>query len=121
MEIIRVPGYTALEKREIGKRYLVPRQIKNCGLEVRNISFRSGAVDELIKFYTMESGVRELERVTGQVCRRLARTQEGQHQKIRSLSEKGETYEQKNSFVCVGAGNGFGDIPCDNIAHFRFG
>ena len=73
MEIIRVPGYTALEKREIGKRYLVPRQIKNCGLEGRNISFRSGAVDELIKFYTMESGVRELERVTGQVCRRLAR------------------------------------------------
>lgn len=73
MEIIRVPGYTALEKREIAKRYLVPRQIKNCGLENKTVSFRTGAVDELIKFYTMEAGVRELERVTGQICRRLAR------------------------------------------------
>ena len=73
MEIIRVPGYTALEKREIAKRYLIPRQIKNCGLENKTVSFRTGAVDELIKFYTMEAGVRELERVTGQICRRLAR------------------------------------------------
>ena len=73
MEIIRVPGYTALEKREIAKRYLVPRQIRNCGLDSQKISFRTGAVDELVKFYTMEAGVRELERVTGQICRRLAR------------------------------------------------
>jgi ATP-dependent Lon protease len=73
MEIIRVPGYTALEKREIAKRYLVPRQIKNCGLDSKMITFRTGAVDELVKFYTMEAGVRELERVTGQICRRLAR------------------------------------------------
>ncbi|MBR7103921.1 MAG: endopeptidase La [Lentisphaeria bacterium] len=73
MEIIRIPGYTSIEKREIAKRYLVPRQIRENGLKPAKVKFNPGALDELITFYTMESGVRELERVIAQVCRRIAR------------------------------------------------
>ena len=74
MEIINVPGYTSLEKREIAKRYLVPRQIAECGLNSKQLSFRIAGIDSLIKFYTMESGVRELERVIARVCRKVAKS-----------------------------------------------
>lgn len=72
MEVIHIPGYTSLEKREIAKRYLIPRQIKENGLRSSKVKFNQGAIDEIISFYTMESGVRELERVFARVCRRLA-------------------------------------------------
>ena len=73
MEIINVSGYTSLEKREIARRYLVPRQIAECGLDSKKLSFRVAGIDNLIKFYTMESGVRELERVISRVCRKVAK------------------------------------------------
>ena len=73
MEIIRIPGYTSLEKREIARRYLVPRQIAENGLEPARVKFGAAAIDELIGFYTMEAGVRELERTIARVCRRIAR------------------------------------------------
>lgn len=73
MEIITLPGYTALEKREIARRYLVKRQLKECGLPPKQISFRINAIDEIIRFDTREAGVRELERVIGRVLRRIAR------------------------------------------------
>lgn len=73
MEIIRLPGYTSFEKREIARRYLVGRQVKANGLKVKQVRFQLGAVDELIDHYTREAGVRELERCIGQVCRRIAR------------------------------------------------
>lgn len=74
MEIINVPGYTSLEKREIAKRYLAPRQISECGLKAKQISFRVTGIDDMIKFYTMESGVRELERIIARVCRKIAKS-----------------------------------------------
>ena len=73
MEVIRIPGYTALEKREIARRYLVPRQIAGNGLDPARVKFGAAAIDELIGFYTMEAGVRELERTIARVCRRIAR------------------------------------------------
>lgn len=73
MEIIRLPGYTSFEKREIARRYLVPRQIRENGLKVRQIRFNMSGIDEIIDHYTREAGVRELERSVAQVCRRLAR------------------------------------------------
>jgi len=73
MEIIRLPGYTSFEKREIARRYLVARQLKENGLKAKQVKFRLAAVDELIDHYTREAGVRELERSIGQVCRRIAR------------------------------------------------
>ena len=73
MEIIRLPGYTSFEKREIARRYLVPRQIRENGLTRKQVRFHLSGIDELIDYYTREAGVRELERVIGQVCRKLAR------------------------------------------------
>jgi ATP-dependent Lon protease len=73
MEVIQLSGYTALEKKEIAKRYLIPRQLKENGIENAAIKFRASAVNEIIEGYTMEAGVRELERVIARICRRIAR------------------------------------------------
>ena len=73
MEIIRLPGYTAFEKREIARRYLLPRQFRENGLSDGQIKVPLPTVDYLIENYTMEAGVRELERVCGKICRRVVR------------------------------------------------
>ncbi len=73
MEIIELSGYTAFEKREIARRHLVPRQLAECGLTGYNVRFRASGLDELIEGHTRESGVRQLERMIGRVCRRLGR------------------------------------------------
>ena len=73
MEIIRLPGYTSFEKREIARRYLVPRQLKASGLTAKQVRFHLSGVDELIDYYTREAGVRDLERTVGQVQRKIAR------------------------------------------------
>jgi len=72
MEIIRLPGYTGFEKKQIAKKYLVPRQLKDNGLKVKQILFRMSAIDEIIDYYTREAGVRDLERTIGKVCRKIA-------------------------------------------------
>ncbi|OGV52101.1 MAG: endopeptidase La [Lentisphaerae bacterium GWF2_44_16] len=73
MEIIRIPGYTAMEKKEIARRFLIPRQILENGLSSKLVSFKVDAVDELINYYTREAGVRNLERTAASVCRKIAR------------------------------------------------
>ena len=78
MELIELGGYTAEEKREIAKRYLVPKKRAANGLEEGRLSFDDGALDEIINGYTMEAGVRHLEREIDAVCRKAAvRTAEG--------------------------------------------
>ena len=73
MEVITLPGYTAMEKHEIARRYLVKRQLRECGLDPKQVKFRASALNEIIDFYTMEAGVRTLERTIGQVCRKITR------------------------------------------------
>ncbi len=73
MEIIRLPGYTALEKEQIAKRYLIPRQMVETGLDNSFVRFRRSAAFEIIEHYTMEAGVRNLERMVASVCRKLVR------------------------------------------------
>ncbi|MHB9138005.1 MAG: endopeptidase La [Victivallaceae bacterium] len=73
MEIIHLPGYTGFEKKQIARHFLIPRQLKDNGLKLRQVSFSEEAIDELINYYTRESGVRTLERTIGTVCRKLAR------------------------------------------------
>ncbi|MEO8049792.1 MAG: endopeptidase La [Acidobacteriota bacterium] len=74
MEVIRLSGYTELEKMEIAKRFLVPKQMKATGLSDVQIQFEDSGIQELIQFYTREAGVRNLEREVGNVCRKIART-----------------------------------------------
>jgi len=74
MEVIRLSGYTELEKMEIAKRFLVPKQMKGTGLTDKQIQFEDSGIQELVQFYTREAGVRNLEREVGNVCRKIART-----------------------------------------------
>jgi ATP-dependent Lon protease len=73
MEILRLHGYTEVEKLEIAKQYLVKKQREGTGLTEENISFTDGALTEIIRAYTREAGVRNLERELGNVCRKTAR------------------------------------------------
>jgi ATP-dependent Lon protease len=73
MEVIQLAGYTEEEKLEIAKRYLVPRQIERNGLKKSWISFNDRALRAIIRDYTREAGVRNLEREIGTVCRKVAR------------------------------------------------
>ncbi len=72
MEIIEIPGYTAEEKLQIGKRYLVKRQLKENGIKARQARWTSKAILRIIDDYTREAGVRNLEREIGSVCRAIA-------------------------------------------------
>lgn len=72
MEVIRLSGYTEKEKVEIAKGYLVPRQIIENGLLKGEVDFSDDALLEIIRSYTREAGVRNLEREIGQVCRKVA-------------------------------------------------
>ena len=73
MEIIQLSSYTEVEKLEIAKRYLLARQRTQNGLKAKDITIGAGVFNKIIADYTRESGVRELERVIGQVCRKAAR------------------------------------------------
>jgi ATP-dependent Lon protease len=73
MEVIQLAGYTADEKLEIAKRYLVPRQIERNGLSSSRIVFTDSALRTIISDYTREAGVRQLEREIGSVVRKVAR------------------------------------------------
>lgn len=73
MEIIRLPGYTAMEKKQIAKKFLIPRQIKENALKPKQVKISPDAIDELINYYTREAGVRSLEREIGALCRKTAR------------------------------------------------
>ncbi|MBO5782775.1 MAG: endopeptidase La, partial [Clostridia bacterium] len=72
MEIIELNGYTMSEKKEIAKRYLCPKKIKENGLTEAKIAFTDEALGEIIDNYTLEAGVRSLERHIGTVCRKVA-------------------------------------------------
>jgi ATP-dependent Lon protease len=73
MEMLRLHGYTELEKIEIAKQYLVRKQMGQTGLTEKNVKFTDEAIIAIIRGYTRESGVRGLEREIGNVCRKVAR------------------------------------------------
>ena len=73
MEVLRLHGYTEVEKLEIAKQYLVKKALENTGLSDKNITFTDDALREIIRSYTREAGVRNLEREIGNVCRKTAR------------------------------------------------
>jgi len=73
MEVIDFPGYIEEEKLEIAQRFLVPRQLEETGLEESQIRFTPSALVKIIREYTYEAGVRNLEREIGRVCRKIAR------------------------------------------------
>ncbi|HYN15675.1 MAG TPA: endopeptidase La [Terriglobales bacterium] len=73
MEVLRLHGYTELEKMEIAKQFLVKKQRKQTGLTEKNLTFTDDAIQHIIRAYTREAGVRNLEREIGNICRKVAR------------------------------------------------
>jgi ATP-dependent Lon protease len=73
MEIISLEGYIESEKFNIAKKYLVPKQLKKHGLSDFNVTFNDASIRDLIRYYTREAGVRNLERQIANVCRKLAK------------------------------------------------
>ncbi len=73
MEIIRLAGYTEHEKNQIAKKYLVPKQLNNHGLKKKEISFNSSTINNIIRFYTREAGVRNLEKEIAKICRKAVK------------------------------------------------
>lgn len=73
MEVIQLPGYLATEKLEIALRYLVPRQLEQCGIERVQLTFTKAGLRTIIEEYTREAGVRQLEQRIGAVARKVAR------------------------------------------------
>ncbi len=73
MEIITLPGYTVHEKLSIANIHLLPKMIKDHGLNTKDVSVADAAIERVIKEYTREAGLRNLERELGAICRKLAR------------------------------------------------
>ena len=72
MEVIQIPGYTELEKLEIAKKYLIPKGCEKNGVKEENVTFTDGAILGVVRYYTREAGVRNLERTIDSVCRKVA-------------------------------------------------
>ncbi|WP_312736908.1 endopeptidase La [Stenotrophomonas sp.] len=73
MEVIRIPGYTEDEKLNIATRYLSPKQIKANGLKPEELEIGSDAIQDIVRYYTRESGVRNLEREIAKICRKVVK------------------------------------------------
>jgi len=74
MEVIRIPGYTEDEKTNIALRYLIPKQMKENGLDEAELKITESAVRDIIQHYTRESGVRNLEREISKICRKVVKS-----------------------------------------------
>ena len=73
MEVIRIPGYTEDEKLHIAEKYLIPKQLKANGMKDAELKINEGAVRDIVRYYTRESGVRNLEREISKICRKVVK------------------------------------------------
>jgi ATP-dependent Lon protease len=73
MEVIRIPGYTEDEKVNIAQRYLLTKQMSNNGLKAKELSISESAIRDIVRFYTREAGVRNLEREISKICRKVVK------------------------------------------------
>ncbi|MBW2057594.1 MAG: endopeptidase La [Deltaproteobacteria bacterium] len=94
MEVIRIAGYTELEKLNIAKRFLIVKQREAHGLSPENLRFSEGSIQRIVQLYTREAGVRDLERRIASICRKVAKRviKEGQGARARITARSLERY-----------------------------
>ena len=73
LEIIEIPSYTEYEKKDIAKNYIIPKVLSSVNLTIVNASFTDEAILEIIRYYTKEAGVRELERKIEEILRKIVK------------------------------------------------
>ena len=88
MEIIRIPGYSEKEKNQIAQKFLVPKQLTNHGLKRNEVKFNSTMINQIIRNYTREAGVRNLEKEISKICRKTVKTIETTSKKNVNLDNK---------------------------------
>ncbi len=88
MEIIRIPGYTEKEKNKIAQKYLIPKQIKNHFLKKNELKFSNKVVNQIIRNFTREAGVRNLEKEISKVCRKAVKLLETSNKKHVILNDQ---------------------------------
>jgi ATP-dependent Lon protease len=100
MEVIRLTGYTDNEKLAIAQGYLIPRQIRENGLRPKEIRFDDDAIQSVIRSYTREAGVRNLEREIGRICRKVAtKIAEGKRRRIKITTKIVQEFLGKPRFL----------------------
>jgi len=100
MELIEVSSYTENEKAHIAKEHLIAKQIEKNGLKESELTFQNGAIEQLIRSYTREAGVRNLERKIGEICRKAAREiYEGKKKKVTISTKNLEHYLGKEKYT----------------------
>jgi ATP-dependent Lon protease len=93
MEVVQLSGYTDEEKLHIAKKYLIPKQQRSHGLYLDEITFENEAISHIIRAYTREAGVRDLDRQIAHICRKIARKiAEGQREKFLISKESLNTF-----------------------------
>jgi ATP-dependent Lon protease len=92
MEVLRLPGYTETEKLQIAKRFLVPKQLEGHGISEDQLTITDEAIYSIIRNYTREAGVRNLEREIGTVCRKTAKNI-AQNEDVRSTVTEDDVHE----------------------------
>ncbi len=88
MEIIRIPGYTEKEKNKIAQKYLLPKQLKNHALNKKEVKFGSKTISQIIRNYTREAGVRNLEKEISKICRKIVKIIETSNKKTVVLNDQ---------------------------------
>ncbi|MGQ7843701.1 endopeptidase La [Granulosicoccus sp. 3-233] len=114
MEVIRIPGYTEMEKANIAERYLLPRKMEDNGLKVSELSVSDDAIMAIIRSYTREAGVRNLEREVAKICRKVVREVMELELELKEKGEEASSHEP----VAVTADN-IGDYL--GVPRFRHG
>ncbi|KAF1695635.1 endopeptidase La [Pseudoxanthomonas koreensis] len=110
MEVIRIPGYTEDEKLSIALRYLVPKQLKANGLKPEELAIAEDAVRDIVRYYTRESGVRNLEREIAKICRKVVkeialRGPQPAKKAAKAATKKAAARKPKSALVKVDAKN----------------
>ena len=114
MEIIRIPGYTEDEKVEIAKRHLIAKQVKAHGLKKGEWAISDHALRDIIRYYTREAGVRNLEREIANLTRKAVKEVllEGGEKKIKITSRNLEKYAGVRRYR-------YGEVEADDLVGFR--
>ncbi len=111
MEVIRLSGYTEDEKVQIAIQHLIPKQLELNGLSVEEIDLQESAMRDIVRYYTREAGVRNLEREISKICRKVVKEQS----KVNGAEKKGKN---KPSKVCIDSSNLEKYL---GVQRFRFG